>query len=64
MERLITFRYDIPKESKVHLVLYDINGRLVETLVNEKQQARRHSIRWDASQYSSGVYFYHRFASP
>ena len=53
-----TFKYDIPKESKVHLVLYDINGRLIETLVNEKQQPGYYSVQWDASQFSSGVYIY------
>jgi hypothetical protein len=53
-----TFKYDMPKESKVHLVLYDINGRLIETLVNEKQQPGYYSIQWDATQYSSGVYIY------
>ncbi|MBL7135972.1 MAG: T9SS type A sorting domain-containing protein [Candidatus Marinimicrobia bacterium] len=53
-----TFKYELPKESKVHLVLYDINGRLIETFVNEKQQPGYYSVQWNASQYSSGVYIY------
>jgi len=53
-----TFKYDIPKESKVHLVLYDMNGRLIETLVNKKHQPGYYSVQWDASQFSSGVYVY------
>ncbi|MCK4448376.1 MAG: T9SS type A sorting domain-containing protein [Candidatus Marinimicrobia bacterium] len=53
-----TFKYDIPKESKVLLVLYDINGHLIETLVNEKQQPGYYSVQWDAKNVPSGVYFY------
>ena len=53
-----TFKYDIPKESKVVLSLYDINGRLIETLVNEKQQPGYYSVQWDARNVSTGMYFY------
>lgn len=35
-----------------------MNGRLVETIVNQTQQAGYYSVRWDAAQYSSGVYIY------
>ncbi len=53
-----TFKYELPKESKVVLSVFDTNGRLVETLVNEKQQPGCYLVHWDASQYSSGVYIY------
>jgi predicted MPP superfamily phosphohydrolase len=53
-----TFKYELPKESKVVLSVFDINGRLIETLVNEKQQPGYYSVQWDACQYSSGVYIY------
>ncbi len=53
-----TFKYELPKESKVVLSIFDMNGRLVETVVNQTQQPGYYSIQWDASQYSSGVYIY------
>jgi hypothetical protein len=53
-----TIRYDIPKNSFVKLVVYDALGREVETLVDEKQTAGTYEATFNASQYSSGVYFY------
>ena len=41
----------------VYLFLYDIAGRLIATLINEFQTAGHHSIKWDASNYSSGIYY-------
>ena len=53
-----TISYDLPKTSDVALSIYDITGRLVETLVNKQQDAGNYQVQWDASRYSSGVYFY------
>lgn len=51
-------RYDLPKDSKVVLQIYDILGREVATLVNEKQGAGTYEVSFNASRYASGVYFY------
>jgi len=51
-------RYDLPKNGFVKLVVYDALGREIETLVNEKQSAGVYEVIFNASQYSSGVYFY------
>ncbi len=53
-----TIAYLLPKSSFVNLSVYDVLGRLVETLVNQKVQSGYHSIVWDASKYKSGVYIY------
>ena len=53
-----TISYDIPTESDVTLIIYDITGRIVQTLVNESQQAGMKSIVWNATDVSSGVYIY------
>jgi|WetSurMetagenome_2_1015567.scaffolds.fasta_scaffold01760_8 hypothetical protein len=53
-----TIRYEIPKNGLVKLVVYDVLGRSVETLVNEKQSAGIYEINFDASQIPSGIYFY------
>jgi hypothetical protein len=44
--------------SNVKLIIYDLLGREVTTLVNEKLKPGTYEADWDASSYSSGVYFY------
>jgi hypothetical protein len=51
-------KFSLPKSSLVKLVVYDITGREVETLVNENLNAGTFNAAWNASKYSSGVYFY------
>lgn len=53
-----TIRYDIPKQSFVKLTVYDILGREVEVLVNEKKEPGSYDILWNAANYASGAYFY------
>jgi len=50
--------YTLARASSVTLTVYDILGREVTTLVNEKQEPGTHSISWNASNVPSGVYFY------
>jgi len=50
--------YQIPKSLFVKLTVYDINGRLVETLINEYQNAGHYTIGWNANKVCSGIYFY------
>jgi hypothetical protein len=52
-----TIRYSLPDASHVTLNIYDITGRLVEQLVNQNTPAGYHTVTWDASGYSSGIYF-------
>ncbi len=51
-------RYNNPKTSHVTLTIYNMNGQEVNKLVDRKQAPGFYSISWDASRYSSGVYFY------
>jgi hypothetical protein len=51
-------RYDLPKSSFVTLKVYDVLGREVTTLVNERQELGAHQVNWQASCIASGVYFY------
>jgi len=50
--------YSLPTVTQVTLAIYDITGRLVETLVNETQQPGIHQVRWNKADNPSGVYFY------
>ena len=51
-------RYQLPVVSKVSLKVYDVMGREVETLVNERLQPGTYETTFDDSKLSSGVYFY------
>ena len=51
-------KFESPKSSFVKLVVYDILGREVVKLVNEKLTAGSYETEWNASAYPSGVYFY------
>ncbi len=50
--------YDLPVKGDVTLKIYDVLGREVATLVNEKQNAGSYKVTFNASKLSSGVYFY------
>jgi hypothetical protein len=50
--------FSLAEAGDVTLNVYDITGRLVATLVNGYQEAGEHVAAWDASNVSSGVYFY------
>ncbi|MEO8210857.1 MAG: T9SS type A sorting domain-containing protein [bacterium] len=50
--------YDIPKDGKVSIILYDISGREVATLANEVKTAGYYSLQFNAINLASGMYFY------
>jgi hypothetical protein len=50
-------KFDLSKTGEVSLKIYDINGREVAKLVNEKLFAGSYEATWDASSFPSGVYF-------
>ncbi len=53
-----TIRYSLPSTQQVTLRLYGALGRLVVTLVNERQGAGTYTVRFNAGNLSSGTYFY------
>jgi hypothetical protein len=56
---ITTIKYSIPKAGKVKVVIYNILGQKVATLVDNKiQQAKVHEIQYDASHLATGLYFY------
>ena len=50
--------YQLPVTSSVKLEIYNILGSKVATLADGEQQAGYKSVTWDASDVSSGIYFY------
>jgi subtilisin-like proprotein convertase family protein len=51
-------KFDMPKDADVKIIVFDMLGRKVTTLVNEFKQAGSYEINFDASGLSSGMYFY------
>lgn len=50
--------YSLPAQTMVQLEVYDMLGRRVAFLVDETQQAGAHTVAFDASELSSGIYIY------
>lgn len=50
--------YEIPETGHVSLMIFDILGREVETLINEEKPAGKYEIKFDGTRFASGVYFY------
>ena len=60
---ITTILYDLPEAAKVHLVIYDVLGRQVRTLVNQDLTPGYHRAVWDATDdlgrpLSGGLYIY------
>ncbi|MFZ4592192.1 MAG: T9SS type A sorting domain-containing protein, partial [Ignavibacteria bacterium] len=50
--------FALPKQGLVTLKIYDVLGREVRTLVNEVKSVGNYSVDFNASEFSSGIYFY------
>jgi hypothetical protein len=53
-----TISYEIPERSIVTIKIYGVLGNEITTLVNEEKAAGYYDIDFDASELSSGIYFY------
>jgi protocatechuate 3,4-dioxygenase beta subunit len=53
-----TIKYHLPLGSEVKLVVYDVFGREVATLMDGKQSAGTHEVKFDAGKLSSDFYLY------
>ena len=53
-----TIRYNIARSAQVTLVLYDVLGRVVATLVDKVQAPGSYSTQWNPAALSSGMYLY------
>jgi hypothetical protein len=53
-ETIITYHLSI--DTDVNLSIYNILGQKVATLVDQKQAAGEHTVKWDAKDFSGGIY--------
>ncbi|MEZ4821985.1 MAG: T9SS type A sorting domain-containing protein [Ignavibacteria bacterium] len=59
-ETIINF--NLPNTGYIKLKIFDINGREIETIVNQIKSSGKHFVRFNGSNYSSGIYFYSLFS--
>lgn len=53
-----TIRYHVGRAADVNLAVYDLRGRLLETLVDGETSPGTHETRWDAARVAAGTYVY------
>jgi hypothetical protein len=51
-------KFEIPSSSHMRMIIYDLLGQEVTTLVNKKLKPGTYEVTFDGSNYASGVYFY------
>ena len=50
--------FSIPNSTHVKIIVYDLLGREIQTLVDEIRTSGEHSVIFDANKLASGIYFY------
>ena len=50
--------YNLLDNADVKLYIHNVNGQLIQTLIEEKQTAGQHQIKWNMDNLLSGIYFY------
>ena len=63
---ITTIPYYLPVVSKIRVLIYNINGQLIRTLIDQNQPSGWHKLQWDGTDQSnvamsSGIYFYRLF---
>ncbi len=53
-----TIEYQVARAGNIAIKVFDVQGRLIDTLVDKDHIAGAHSLQWDASKLASGTYFY------
>lgn len=53
-----TITFNIPQSENVTIRVFDILGNAVAELVNEQKEAGTYTIKFDATNLTSGIYFY------
>ena len=59
-----TIEYTLPKSGEVSMIVYNLLGQEVTRIIDEVQQSGYHKVTWDASNFSSGIYFYRLQVGP
>ena len=55
---ITNIKFGISNYTFSKIIIYNILGKEIERLVNEKLKPGEYEVNWDATNYPSGVYFY------
>jgi photosystem II stability/assembly factor-like uncharacterized protein len=55
---ITVIKFFVPHNALVKLTVYDLQGKEIKTLTNERKNPGIYEVNWNASEYSSGIYFY------
>jgi len=53
-----TIDFTLPEQSNAKIVIYDALGNQVDVIADGVKAAGKYSVKWNASNYASGIYFY------
>lgn len=56
-----SIKYKVESTKQINLIVFDVLGKEITTLVNEKQKAGEYEVKFNGSGLSSGIYFYSLF---
>jgi hypothetical protein len=51
-------KFDVPKSGLIKIKIFDLTGKLVDVLVNGEMKAGSYEVKWNGTNYASGIYFY------
>jgi hypothetical protein len=51
-------KFDVPKSGLVKIKIFDLTGKLIDVLVNREIKAGSYEVKWNGTNYASGIYFY------
>ncbi|MCX6165924.1 MAG: T9SS type A sorting domain-containing protein, partial [Ignavibacteriae bacterium] len=57
-----SIKYQVLRSAEIKLIIYNITGKEITTLVNKKQTSGIYEVKFDGGTLSSGIYFYTLFA--
>ena len=55
---ITNIEFNLPKEGRIRLSIFNVLGEEVSELLNENISAGFHNVKFDGSQFNSGIYFY------
>jgi hypothetical protein len=53
-----TISFNLPVSGRISIEIYNLNGQLIEAVLDETRSAGEHSVVWNAGDLPSGLYFY------
>lgn len=55
---ITTIKYSVPQSSLISIIIFDVLGKNVATILNEYKPAGSYSVEFDGNKLASGIYFY------